>query len=368
MKRLFRFRLLAVVLLLLPLLSACDEGGTDHGDGPQVTVMTRNLYVGAEITRLLLVTDPAMVPIEVMNLWADVQSTDFSERAEALADEIEAVVPDIIGLQEVSLFRYQTPGDAALGGTTPAATEVLDFLDELMAELSARGLNYTEAARTTDFDIELPIAAPPSPLPDDIRLTDHEVILVNNTVNISDTDGGNFEYNLIADSVVGSIEVTRGWVSIDADVDGEPFRFVSAHLEPATLSGVIVPDLVQLQHAQAAELNGLLSASTLPLIVVGDFNSPVDGSHTGTYAGFLALGLEDVWTVANPAEAGFTCCQAELLDNTTSELDIRIDVILFGNQFIGEAAGIVGEVPADRTPSGLWPSDHAGVWGTVVFK
>jgi hypothetical protein len=49
------------------------------------------------------------------------------------------------------------------------------------------------------------------------------------------------------------------------------------------------------------------------------------------------------------------------LDNAASLLDVRVDLVLVrGGLGIGSAVR-VGEDPDDRTPSGLWPSDHAGV-------
>ena len=51
----------------------------------------------------------------------------------------------------------------------------------------------------------------------------------------------------------------------------------------------------------------------------------------------------------------------------------RIDFVLFRDPKLGAirgpfdalAASIVGNAPSDRTPSGLWPSDHAGVVATL---
>ena len=360
---------LILPLLAVAALTAC-EGGTRGPGGPEITVMTRNLYVGAEITRILTVEDPNDIPIEVALLWQTVMATDFAERAEALADEIEDAEPHLVGLQEVSLFRYQTPGDFLVGNPTAAANVVLDFLQLLLDALDARGLNYSVAHSVTDFDIEIPILNATYGL-DDIRLTDHEVILVNDDadITINATDGGNFAYALPVEPMPGvTIYVTRGWASVDAQVGDAEFRFVSTHPEPATMGGMVIPDLVDLQHAQAAELIGVLRASTLPLIVVGDLNSPADGSHTSTYAGLLAIGLKDVWTAIYPAELGYTCCQIEDLTNATSQLATRIDLVLFSRHFVADDADIVGELPGDMTSGGLWPSDHAGVWGTLVYR
>jgi len=39
----------------------------------------------------------------------------------------------------------------------------------------------------------------------------------------------------------------------------------------------------------------------------------------------------------------------------------RDDLVLTRGPFSDGKASIVGNHPADRLPSGLWPSDHAGV-------
>jgi hypothetical protein len=72
-----------------------------------------------------------------------------------------------------------------------------------------------------------------------------------------------------------------------------------------------------------------------------------------------------------PAIAGFTCCQTETLDNPVSSLDSRIDMIFadFGDLVPEKIkASVLGDEPGDKTPSGLWPSDHAGVATKLSFK
>ena len=69
---------------------------------------------------------------------------------------------------------------------------------------------------------------------------------------------------------------------------------------------------------------------------------------------------------------GFTCCQNEFVDNPVSELYERIDVILadFGGlepKLEKAKFYVLGDQPADATPSGLWPSDHAGVAAKLEF-
>ncbi len=57
------------------------------------------------------------------------------------------------------------------------------------------------------------------------------------------------------------------------------------------------------------------------------------------------------------------------LPNPTAQLDPRIDLILFRSSRISvNNVQLVGANPSDRLPSGQWPSDHAGVVGTLSIK
>jgi hypothetical protein len=113
----------------------------------------------------------------------------------------------------------------------------------------------------------------------------------------------------------------------------------------------------------------------LPTIIVCDCNSdPLDESvkpyeltpHRGPYDFITGRGYADEWLRFAPAEAGFTSGFSELVnDPDTTNIDHRIDMV-FGRTAKGRPlpvvkGWIVGTDPANRTPSGLWPSDHAGV-------
>ena len=155
-----------------------------------------------------------------------------------------------------------------------------------------------------------------------------------------------------------SLELERGWTSIRATVRGFTFRFVNTHLEPADFSA-------EVQVAQAAELLGILSAESGPTVLVGDLNSSPDGTPTPAARSFLEAGFQDSWA---PKGDGDTCCQDPSLTSPVSTLEKRFDLVflrgfqLFEPGVRGSVhAKLVGALKSDRTPSGLWPSDHAGV-------
>jgi endonuclease/exonuclease/phosphatase family metal-dependent hydrolase len=123
--------------------------------------------------------------------------------------------------------------------------------------------------------------------------------------------------------------------------------------------------LLPIQLGQAQELATVLQNETLPVILVGDLNTP---APTGpTYQFLQGEGFSDLWTLKNNRDEGegHTSPHDADLRNTTVHLDRRIDLILAktSNERLlkGVVARVVGDELRDRTPSGLWPSDHAGV-------
>ena len=80
------------------------------------------------------------------------------------------------------------------------------------------------------------------------------------------------------------------------------------------------------------------------------------------YQALINGGLTDAWKLATP---GFTCCQDFNLLNSDSNLSFRIDLVLYRGDFSVGDIVLVGDTQADKTPSGLWPSDHAGVVATL---
>ena len=147
---------------------------------------------------------------------------------------------------------------------------------------------------------------------------------------------------------------------MQATVAGRDLRFITTHLE----TGAAEP----IQAFQARELLQIILGDALPVIAVGDFNSDANGTTTDTYGDILVPGgLLDVWNVVNPGDPGLTGSQQEDLLNDPSDLNRRIDLVFVRgtDDFAPLAADVVGDEDADRTPSGLWPSDHAGVTASI---
>jgi len=321
--------------------------------------MTRNVYLGASISPLLRAESAAVIPGLVAEMWATVQANDFPSRAALLADEIDRQRPHVVGLQEASVFRIQSPGDFLVGNPEPATEVVYDYIELLQAELVVRGLDYDVVVVRSGSDVELP-----STTGDDVRITDHQAILVRSGVEVIGSDQGTYAVNLtlpIGGEGGPPVTLSRGWVSVDVRIAGRELRFVCTHLERAAVAPV--------QVAQGAELLQRVAAAPVPVVLVGDFNSAADGSTTDTYGALVSGGLVDAWALASP-DPGLTCCHDDDPSNSNVELNRLIDLVFFhdpgGETITGASrAVVVGADPGHRTSSGLWPSDHAGVAVTL---
>jgi endonuclease/exonuclease/phosphatase family metal-dependent hydrolase len=327
------------------LLTACGQAER----GQTLTVMTRNLYLGTGLTNVVGVRSTAQVVAAATEDWAHVQANDLRARASALADEIADAGPDVVGLQEVTLWREQSPAD--LEPVPNARTVVLDALALLQAALERRGARYEAAAVSMNADLEVPRRGPDGLV--DLRITDRDVLLVREADRASNPRNGHYGATLTLPSRPRPIRNIRGWVSIDYRLGGATVRVVSPHLEVGSPR-----EAARVQEAQGEELLHLVRASPHPVILLADANSGADGS-TATYAE-LTSALHDAWTTAHPVQPGPTCCQAELLDNRAGRESRRIDLVLSSEDWLVDRVARSGTEPFEEHPP-LWASDHFGV-------
>ncbi|TML73289.1 MAG: endonuclease [Actinobacteria bacterium] len=313
-----------------------------------ITVMTRNLYLGANLDPILQAKSFPDALGAVATRWQLVQANDFRVRAGAIAHEIQTVRPDVVGFQELVLYRTQTPSDFL---QSSARSVVLDYKAELQHALRARKLGYHFVGVDTNTDAELPSGSPATM---DIRLTVRNGLLVKNGVRIRNVRIGNFR---ASDPVIpGLVTATRGWVSADATVGGRTFRVIVTHLESFKPAAVA--------EAQSLELIDGPARTRLPVVLLGDLNSRPDGSTTKSYANFIGAGFTDAWAQAYPGRPGLTCCHGEDLRIVGGPFTERIDYVLTRGRVRALRGGITGEAPSSRL-GGLWPSDHGGLWMTL---
>jgi endonuclease/exonuclease/phosphatase family metal-dependent hydrolase len=347
-----------ILLILVLTLGAAAPAAAAQPRKPakvNVTVMTRNIYLGGNIFHPIGAPDLDTFKQRAGELWAEVQKTDFvGTRAALLAREVRRTKPDLIGLQEVALWR-RSPAGQSDGNATPATQVVYDFLKSLRRELKRSGLRYRVGAVQQEADIEAPIDQGY-----DVRLTMRDVILVKrrSDLKITKSLSENYDADIGVPTPAGTLTSTRGWTAVDARLKGRRFRFVNTHLEAAAEAP---------RNAQAQELiarGGPLRVRGKPVIVVCDCNSDPNGTESDPNAVNILKGfrLVDLWPRLRGGGPGYTCClnNSDMSDPTPAGFDHRIDLIFSKPALRALRGQVVGKRQSDRTANGLWPSDHAG--------
>jgi endonuclease/exonuclease/phosphatase family metal-dependent hydrolase len=358
------------------------NGAHDNGKGKVVNVMTRNLYLGANLTPAIEAESLDELVDANGQILREVTLNDFPTRAQGLADEILEKRPDLVGLQEVALWRTAPPSLAPLQ-TGPSATTVrYDYLQELLAELNAgKGKNgkgkpqYEVVVVQSEFDLEAPADengvagdGPGGPLADaeiNGRLTMRDVILARRSggVHTWNAQGANFD-TLLEVPILGTpVPIARGWTATDARVRGShPFRFVNTHLE------AFHPLIRQAQAAELVDADGP-ATSSLPVVLVGDLNSDDDtvvGADRLAYEVLLAAGM-----VERSTNDPLSCClESSLLavgaGGNVDDFDHQVDHVMTRDpgQITLQSSSVTGLFPVN----GFWNSDHAGVFSALRFQ
>jgi endonuclease/exonuclease/phosphatase family metal-dependent hydrolase len=346
------------LMLSLVLVPTASAEATQRKKPIDVTVMTRNVYLGGDISKPIGKAGDEFVRANT-EVWDTVRETRFPARAPLLAREIRRTKPDLIGLQEVALWR-RGPDGVNDGTATRARTVVYDFLRILQRRLRQAGMRYRVGAVQREADVEGPTS-----YGYDVRLTMRDAVLVRKRrgLRVRRGFGDNFTARFPVTTPAGTYEVVRGWAAVDASFRGRRFRFVNTHLE-AFLGPV--------RQAQASELvaPGGPANHERPVILVGDFNSDPTGADMGDpvpYGTLTSFGFRDTWTQANPGAPGHSCCmnQENIKDPPPAPFDHRIDHIFTKPRFRVTRTRIVGGDARNRTASGLWPSDHGGHVATL---
>jgi endonuclease/exonuclease/phosphatase family metal-dependent hydrolase len=360
----------ALALAVLP-ATAIAKGHHQHGQsqGPEeVSVMTRNLYLGADLGPAIAATTPDELSAANGQILREVVHNNFPTRAKGLAQELLAEKPDLVGLQEVA--RWQTTP------LSPAATPIAyDYLPELLAELNKNGPRYDVVVVQEEFDLEAP--ADYNGLPNDGplpgfpnaemlgRLTMRDVILARHGAGVQtwNAEGGNFN-TLLEVPILGQPKpIKRGWTETDAKVRGShPFHFVNTHLE------AFQP---LIREAQAKELvaPGGPATSSLPVVLVGDLNSDDDTvsfPDTLAYEALVAAGMVERST-ANPLSCCLKASELGVGDGgSVADFDHQVDHVMTNDpsDITLKDAAVTGLLPVN----GFWNSDHAGLFSSLSMR
>jgi endonuclease/exonuclease/phosphatase family metal-dependent hydrolase len=299
-----------------------------------LSVATYNLYQGAGLIYAYCAETPAALAEALREAHAAMVKTDFPGRAAAIAGQLAAHRPYVVGLQEVARWWN---GD-----------EEHDFLDILLAELARAGLRYRAAATVTTSTTAAGTGE------DAVGMTDRVALLVQADPPAAGAAGEEIytaRIDLPGPSGEGAAKL-RGWAWADVEAGGRPLRIVTTHLEAFE---------ADVRLAQARELLDALDAGGRPALVLGDFNASPDDV---TYGLFRERGFHDAWTDAHGDADGHTALRSATLDDAAG-LDRRWDYVLHRAPGLTTAsATLLGADAGSRSPSGLWASDHLGVAAT----
>jgi endonuclease/exonuclease/phosphatase family metal-dependent hydrolase len=343
----------AAALVLLALVPTAGLAKTTKKAKPKhdVSVMSRNLYLGADIITLATATSKQDQAARASALYGDVKKTNFPKRAKALAAEVKKAKPDLIGLQEVARYYKGPLADPAKKG---AKTPVYDWLKILQKQLKARGLKYTVVSQQTEINVETALKEGY-----DLRLTLGNAVLVRadkkRHVKIVKGVHGNFskKSQLVVPLQDQTLTLSRGYAGGYFTTRGKKFLFLDPHAE-AYGAAIAKAQFQQL-------VKGPASSRKLPVIIAGDFNSDPSEKPPGGYATVLNAGFKDT------GKRHATCCQNALVNNKKSELKTWIDHIVVRPAAKVLKTYVFGNKASDKI-GGLWPSDHAGVVAYLRLK
>ena len=385
------------ILVLIATLLAFPMTSTHAAEQP-IKVMSRNLYLGADVG-VALAKIPNM-PAAAQFMWDQVQKTDFSKRKKILADQIRAESPDVIGIQEATIWYCKAK-------FWSKKTEVFNFTKQFLDATKAQGTEYVLAQKDgkTALNTGYSIAAVPfvtmvndpetfQPLfGQDKAACGFEIadaLAIRADLADKVLTVGNTEYEQTYTIVPTIMTIYRGYTWADIQIGNTPVRFVTTHLE-SLWDDNKVPNAA----IQAQQLIKDLKETKMPVVVMGDFNSdprdprmpanpnpgeqpvasdacPAGTSKCNAYllmteAGFTdsgpdpllpenyTWGMNALLTGPDPVRLKV----AKQLGNYAGYTD-RLDYVFVKNSIKVSAAGIVGSI----APNNL-NTDHAGVVATL---
>lgn len=375
-----------------------------------ITVMSRNLYLGADVgVAMELLPD---FPAATQFMWDQMRRTDFPSRSKTFVKEISETDPDVIGLQEATNWYCQK-------NLIGEDVVVFDFVEILLADLKNENLNYQVASK--DGQIAQNVGFEIKPIPYLTKAYDPEVfeplfgqdhaycgfeiadvLLIKSSLNENLLAVGTSEYEAKYTIIPTLMTVYRGYSWADLDFGGKPIRVVTTHLE-----SLFDQAKVPVAKHQADQLVEDLAGTKIPIVIMGDFNSDprdprglkddnpggqpgenepckaqaVDASTavgddscnaywTMIKAGFknssvdslratnYTWGLNALLTGADEARLPY----AKQMGNNFGFTD-RLDYIFTKGDLISVNSRIIG----NTNPSN-WPSDHAGLVSTIEIS
>jgi endonuclease/exonuclease/phosphatase family metal-dependent hydrolase len=239
-------------------------------------MMTRNIYLGADVgVALQLLPD---FPAAAQFMWDQMRATNFEKRSRTLAKELALYKPDLVGVQEATKWICKK-------GILSKKKVIFDFLQILINESKRQGVGYSIATKdgarafNTGFSIpaipRLTVVKDPTLFPSifggetaSCGFEIADAILIRDDFDGKIAHVGNSEYRDYYTVVPALMEIYRGYSWLDLDIDGQPIRIVTTHLE-----SLFDEESVPHSSIQADQLIADLASTNSPLVVMGDFNA-----------------------------------------------------------------------------------------------
>ena len=325
------------IFLLTPQVAA-------SADEKPIKVMSRNLYLGADVgVALQLIPN---LPAAAQFMWKQVQETDFSKRKDILVSEIQSESPDVIGLQEATIWYCQAK-------PWSKKVEVFNFTNQLLQALNGTYIIAEKDGRKA-FNPGYSIG----PIPFLTRVNDAktfqplfgqdhadcgfqigDALLIKSELKQYINQVGNTEYDAVYKVVPTLMEIYRGYTWADITMQGSNVRFVATHLE-SLWDANKVPKAAD----QARQLVKDLASTQSPIVVIGDFNSdPRDPRQKG----YANPGEQP--TASEKCPAGSTQCSAYKVMRDAKFTDAGPDASDPATFTWGMNALLTGPDPARKT-------------------
>ena len=331
---------------------------TAQASEDSLTVMSRNIYLGADVSVALdLIPD---MPAAAQFMWEQVAQTDFSQRAPVLAAELAREKPDVVAVQEATTW-YCRP---SLFGSS---TAVFDFTAQLLEATEATGVEYVVAEHEGEKAFNPGYSIPVLPYlttvsdPETFQplfgtdeaacgFTIGDALLVRADLADSVTAVGSGDYESKYAVVPIVFEIDRGYTWADLALPRGAVRVVTTHLESAWDAGS-----APVNADQARELVRVTESWDMPLVVIGDFNSdprdprPPNAPNPGLQPD-TSTGCDAQVSGPSPSTADATCNSYWTMVQAGFE-DVGPDALDPANATWGASALLAGPDP-DRLGSG----------------
>jgi len=356
-KSLFMAGTMAIAAIASATVADAQGGNALSPDFAQVHVMTRNLYDGIDYKKLYV-----QQSINLAEILDAIKATDPGARAALHPRQIAQEHPDLLAIQEAVL--------AQLNGITQ-----VDMLLDLVGELETLGTPYKIIVTTKGLDTWSGSPRGGDP----IRISIWSAILVRSDLPQSDRvvigeKQGLYTLSLpIMTAAVSdpndltqpnaNLNFRRNWMWVDMRLRGHAFRFVTTQLD-------YFADFPKPAQQQAAELIAIISNTSLPVVVTGDFNYRYEDFPALAAAGYRDAWIENGGDGATWCQGGKTwCCLPPLTAPCVPMRTEKIDLILLGGDVSATSARLIGATAAQCSGQGCthWASDHAGVVAGLVF-